>query len=573
MGVSRVPVYERMEGGRTQPRPESANTKAAVSMREQDDADLREIIEGFGADKSYELRVYRRAPKHWGKDNVSIEGHLGTFDEWLSEEELEQLYGGGTYCLKVHRPNGNGSMIYFKSVTVKVPGRPKGKGIDEDEDQRDHMIDYGPPPEDTGAVSQAMATLKDLVDTQSRASGMDPATLELIMSPLRMQVEQTQAALREMQAQSAGKDDRIMELITKKPETSGTDRLLDKMFDTQHVRNESIRAAHESEMRIMRENARDDLKRTEDRHAAELRSREEAHRREIDNLQRSMDMQTNASGMGHKAIQHTLELENQRLRDDLTTLKAEVAALRVKKDKTLIEQASELSTLGQQLGSLGIKGFGEEAEEKEHWVEKIANTVIENPEIIQQAGQAFGGGQQPVPQPESAHFGGQAQLQNPQMQPPQHVDDIPLGQPFQVSDGQICVKIPPNGDIVTYEQALKMEEDREGREVAKAAKAAKVAEDKAATDAGLATRPSASQVKMAVTFAENAFNAGAPPEKFAISIRSSVTGNLLNYMEEVGIDSFLDDVASLKPSSPLQTQAGRNYMRDVAKFLLEGKPG
>ena len=60
---------------------------------------------------------------------------------------------------------------------------------------------------------------------------------------------------------------------------------------------------------------------------------------------------------------------------------------------------------------------------------------------------------------------------------------------------------------------------------------------------------------------------------FANSAKSMIPQNIIKYMESVGVDNFLNEVAVLEQGSPLRNQAGRLYMKEVAKFLLEGVPG
>ena len=52
-----------------------------------------------------------------------------------------------------------------------------------------------------------------------------------------------------------------------------------------------------------------------------------------------------------------------------------------------------------------------------------------------------------------------------------------------------------------------------------------------------------------------------------------IPNDIIKYMETVGVDTFLNEVAVLEAGSPLRNQAGRTYMREVAKFLLEGVTG
>jgi hypothetical protein len=77
-------------------------------------------------------------------------------------------------------------------------------------------------------------------------------------------------------------------------------------------------------------------------------------------------------------------------------------------------------------------------------------------------------------------------------------------------------------------------------------------------------------VEKAVMFIEAALRNGTPPEIFAASARNMMPAEILSYIKTRGVDHFLNNVAKLEDSSPLATVVGRQYVRQVAKFLLEG---
>ena len=52
--------------------------------------------------------------------------------------------------------------------------------------------------------------------------------------------------------------------------------------------------------------------------------------------------------------------------------------------------------------------------------------------------------------------------------------------------------------------------------------------------------------------------------------RSQIPADVLAYLEEKGVDEFLNKVAKLEAGSPFRNIAGRNWVRSVAKCLLEG---
>lgn len=544
----------------------ASNTRAAVEMREADDISMREMIDGMGANQGFELRVYRTSPKKWGSPPVSIEGHVGTFNEWMGEEELKGLFGGGTLQLKVYKPNAKGALTYFKAVSVKLPGKPKGEGIEEPVDVTP-VFDHAPA-EDSGAVTQAMDMMAKLVEDGRGGNGgtdmtMVMSMLATMMEPMKANQAANAASLTALQVAAAEKDARIIELIGAKPDTSENDKLVHKMFDTEANRTNNLRAIHESEMRTMRENSREDIKRAEDRHREELRSREESHRREIDNLNRSHDQQTSTLKMSYDSRLDTAKADSTRIDRDLTDSRTELIALRAKKDKTIIEQASEFSQIKDALET--ITGGGGDSDDRK-WYEKVLGQVVENPESIgHMVGMVTGGNPGAPTQTQQLQQALPPQTQpttpTPTEEPPaenaekevSNVDDIPIGHAFKDETGKLWIKVPPDGSVVPYEQGLAMaraeEERRSGTK-----------------------RPSEQEVKVAIKFMESAFSAGTEATVFAASARSMIPSDILKYMESVGVDVFLNDVAKLEQNSPLRNQAGRTFMRDVAKFLLEGVP-
>jgi hypothetical protein len=540
-----------------------ASTKVAAAARENEDTELLDMIAGFGADKGYEVRVYRTSPKKW--EGISIEGHLDTFEEWQSENDLKSMYGGGTFQLKIHRPGKNGRMEYLKAVSVKLPGPPRGQGVDTKEEEAQVIYESPSSSEDSSILAQqAMSTMKELIDKKQEANGFDPTMMQMMMAPLQAQIAASNAALQEMQRVAAEKDARIMELIAQKPDTSEKDGLLNKMFDTESSRSEHLRAMHESEMRQLRENAKEDIKRSEERHRDELRSREDIQRREIDNMTRSNQTMMDTLKMSYESRIESYKKDIERLERDINDGRTELITLRAKKDKTFIEQASELQQVGDALKSLGIGGSGDDDEDKRPWYERMASQVIENPEAVGQ----FAGmitGNNPAAQQQAPQQAPQQQAsQQPQQQLQQapegsiDIDSIPIGQPFygpDGPDGETYVKVPPDGSVVTYEQALKIAEEAEAKQNQAVGK------------------PSDDEVKTAIRFMEAAFTAGTDSATFANSAKAMIPQNILKYMETVGVDTFLNEVAVLEQGSPLRNQAGRTYMREVAKFLLEGIPG
>lgn len=74
----------------------------------------------------------------------------------------------------------------------------------------------------------------------------------------------------------------------------------------------------------------------------------------------------------------------------------------------------------------------------------------------------------------------------------------------------------------------------------------------------------------AVTYMETAIMNNIPPETFAQAVRSQMPTSLIDGIQHMGVDAFLDAV-KLGDTSPLATQVGRTYARKVMRALA-GEP-
>lgn len=507
-----------------------ASTTVVRQMAESTDQDLRTWIESLGAGDSIEIKVYRTEPERY--KNMSIKGYLCTYNEPITEERIADDYGGGKYQLKIRRPDKNGSMQYFKHKTVNLPGPPK---IDQYDDRQESASARAS--EDPTLASQALDTMRGLLDDVKKGngnSGLDVNLIRTLMEPVQAQIEQMRDANHSLQEALAQKETRMLELLTQKPDTSRSDALLEKVWDSESRRIEALRENHDSEIRQLRENHREDIKRLEARHENDIRDRERSREREIENLQRSLQTQVDSNKIAYESRIDGLKSEIERLNRELTEAKTEMGELRARKEKSLTDQAAEIIQIQDAFKSLGIGGGSGDEEDNRKWYEKLASTIVENPEAI---GQLLGA---KPPEDPSAQ-----QQQLPQQAMP------PVGMPFEAPDGNVYVRQADNS-LVPYQPPRKK-------------KAAKKAPEKPGVRA-----PDAGEVAIAIKFIEGAAANGTDPEVFANSFRSSIPAEILAYIEEQGVDEFMDKVAKLEPNSPLRTQAGRNFVRSVGKCLLQG---
>lgn len=75
----------------------------------------------------------------------------------------------------------------------------------------------------------------------------------------------------------------------------------------------------------------------------------------------------------------------------------------------------------------------------------------------------------------------------------------------------------------------------------------------------------------AVAFMETALRNGTDPVAFATSAKSMVPAAIINFVKARGIDTFLT-AAKVDENSPLMTQAGKNWVRSVAKSITDSAP-
>lgn len=77
-----------------------------------------------------------------------------------------------------------------------------------------------------------------------------------------------------------------------------------------------------------------------------------------------------------------------------------------------------------------------------------------------------------------------------------------------------------------------------------------------------------SELMQAIGFVENAIRNSVPPATFAQSARSQIPGSILEAIKTQGPDAFIAALP-LVEGSPLRTVAGKSYLRQVIKILVE----
>jgi hypothetical protein len=369
----------------------------------------------------------------------------------------------------------------------------------------------------------ALASMERQLERVQQASGADPAMIQAIMAPMQSQITQLGAMLRDSQAALAQ-----AQLTSSKPAERNPmeDAMFKAMLDGDSARMTSMRTQHESELRQIKQSAVDNENRLRDSFERDKQQIIMSHERELNALRSAYDMKVASQETMNATNKALLEGEIRRLQADLTEAKAELAALRLKKDKTILEQATEFAAIKEAIGEI----TGEDGKEKST-LEKMMEVAGNLPAVQNAIGKLAGGEQQP-------------QQQQPQLAPQQQP------QLFVGPDGHLYRQHPVTGEPQLVRRR-------------KPPAPAVTPEGKPIPDIAPAT------VKIAVDFLESAYRNGQDPGEVATSVRSMVPTDVITAIRNLGIDGFLSNVAKLDPaSSPLASQAGRNWTRKLGKALV-----
>lgn len=493
-----------------------SDASAVTKIHEESEQDVRAWLETLAADAAIKIAVVRKSPRiHRGHN---IEGQLDTVEELIDEDYIRERWGGGKYLLKVMTPNARGQFQYRVSRTVAIAGDPK---IDDLVDDRDDGRDVGARESEAASIT-AMKTMANLVQEKMGRPALDPEMIRTFTAPLQAQITRQD----EHMARQEEELRELRMLAHKRPDNSHQERLLERMIGGESARVEAITAQYQSELRTVKENhhrdmadaraqAKDDLAARERSHERELATLANAHAREMDALRQAFETRIETSKLTYEARIESLKTEQERVRSELTEVRAEAATLRAKKDKGLIEQAKELSEVKDALSTLG--GGGDDDEKP--WYEKaLAMAEPIAGRIMSGLGDAGPMMQQPMQMSPQAL---------PRRRRVVHARPQTMATPQQM---QRPVPAPVQGHAID-----------------------------------------AADVASAIQYMESAVQSGADPAAFAASARNLIPSNILQLVDSVGIDEFLAKVAKLSQDSPLRSQVGRNFARDVAKHLLGAK--
>ncbi len=519
-------------------------SKPMQEIKDAEETGLKEYLQSFvDSNNPIKVTVVRIHPKVYEGENVG--GTITSYDYPIDEEELLQLHGGGRYMLKIQTKNDLGSWTFRKNRTVELVGPP--------------LISKKPTESSGKADSKALDILQNELQATRRAAavpqpGIDLAAIQsMISTAVSTATGPLQAMLAAQQGQIATKEQQLFEL-SNRPAPEVKDPLenpfLSRVLDFKGQEAHALRAAHDAELRMLKQSHVDDLKREQDKadRAAETANR--AHDREMANMRSAHE--ATVKSMEAQAALATKLLEGQirSLERDLAEARVDIKELRSKKEMTIGEKIKEMKELKDMVGG---------DEEEKSTIGQIIDGVMSSKPAEILAGRLAGIGQPAaVPAAPPAH---QVQLGAPPQQQPA------VGQPFYGPDGGTYmlypdgivrpVQVTPDGTVVAVNSAPPPQR-RPGRQAPQPP-----AQNEFAVDP--------EQARSALQFLENAYNNGTDPKVLASSMRPMVPDAVLGAIRDVGVDAFLEKVARLEAGSPLAQQKGRLYARQVAKHLLGGE--
>jgi hypothetical protein len=503
--------------------PVQRESKVLQEMRNNEDRNLKEWLEEIAPGGALRVKVTRTSPKMWKGLNVG--GSLATYDQQIDEDWIREHHGGGDFYLIVQKPKVNGAgWQYAGGRVIRIAGDPRTDDVFRDKTGSEQQTGGRADAPATAIVDRVVGSLeRQLEREQQRQStaqhGPDTETMRMLMSPMQRQIDQMSAMLRE-------KDTQLADARQPRPveRDEFRDRMLATMMEGDSARITTLREQHASELRQIKEGAMQNEARLRDSFERDKQSLGMAHDRELNALRSAYDMKVSAQESAQNTARALMDGEIRRLQADLTEAKSELAALRLKKDKTILEQASEFAAIKEAIGEI----TGGEEKEKSGW-EKALEVAGNLPIVQQQLARL--GSEPPAAAPQPA----------PQIVRPPMLLRGPDGHLYRQSpDGQM--------QLVKRRSAPPRPEGEE---------------------AALPEIP-ATTVKVAVDFLETAFRGGQEPEQVATSVRSMIPAEVMAVIRSRGVDGFLTDVAKLDGSSPLSSQSGRNWVRKVGKSLLGG---
>lgn len=510
------------------PEPRASGHSVVMDrLKKAGDLEVRDWLEQIAGQAAMKVALKRMEPKQFRDPDtgelVKCDGTLYTYDRAIDPDEIQRLYGGGTYQLVVQTRKTDGRWGYFGATTVEIAGDPNLKAMPR--------VLPTPAPQQTAPPAapptdgKMLDKMTDFMIGQMR-EGARPQTPQVIHQGLSDAAVQAMIKPLELQIANLTK---LLELkdqeMARVRETAGQDPFRDKMLNTlmdgDSARVKALRENYDSEIRQLKEGFRQDLERERDRHQRDVERMEKAHERELSALKSSHEQAIALATQKGDITKMVLERETATLEKQLEANRAELTALRARKDQSIKEKVEELNAIKELVG--------DDDEEEQSTIERIIGAVGNIPAVVNLAERAAGGGQQ------RAQVQVAAAPEQPKIVRNKETGEVHL----RKADGSL-IPVKKKPVPVTTSDGQQFELPPVDPE----------------------------QVKQAIQFMEGAFRSDTDPKTFAASARPFLSENMLGAMRALGISEFLSKVGKISAASPLATMRGRQWTKKVAAALL-----
>lgn len=520
-------------------------------IRQEEERSLREFMQGLGNDGAFRVQITRSSPEQvWDnarQRNVKTKGHLGTLEEHtlLDEEYLAREYGGGTYRLKITRKTLTGSHVFVGHRTVEVAGDPRLDRLPLSSPPQAAAPAPAQAAESPAVQIEAMKMVKEAYQERGAQRGMDPA-VQMLFEQMRALSEQQARELSELRSQLVAAQNR------KPAEDPFREKLVNSLFEGETAMTARLREAHAAEIRTLKEGFAQERALIEARHDRLLSDLKASNERAMEGMRASFEREIKALSNTHEValmsakttadvLKASLESENRRLERENTEQRAELKELRAsaKDEKDVLSQLKKMKELQEAFGAGEEKDsstFDKVAEVMPALVEGVG-TIIGN--VRGQAASAAAPGAQPriaaVASPKGAG----------------HAPGI-----YRDNTGQL-VKVGADGQPRPVTRKPKAITTDDGREVP-------------------APTLDPDTAKKLVAYLESAYNGGTDPAVVVRSATAVIPPDIIQWIRNndtdqvSGVDLFMRRVVNLSSSSPLSSQAGRKWLRELGKALIEG---
>jgi hypothetical protein len=335
------------------PRVSQERTRAERTLQNDEVREISEIIKSIGT-SDIKIEIRRITPQRY--KNVQTSGTLIELDALPEGASLpmwvKENFGGGKFEAEF-RHNGR----FVTKKRFEVEGNPM---IEKSEAAAANPLPMIQAPSvGDAAVTGAMDLVKDILKDKGKGSQVDPNMIEALTGPLKTQVaalyqqlQQKDQALSDKDRIIADQQMKIVELANKRPDTSGSDALVNKMLERGDSNVSVLQAQFASEKNMLMTSYNDEKKRTEDRADRERTQLINQHTRDMDNYKSMFEQQMR---MTEESWKGRLEAKDSRIADlkrEIERMMLDLDELRRRKEKGLVETLQEARGIQEMLGGL-----------------------------------------------------------------------------------------------------------------------------------------------------------------------------------------------------------------------------